>query len=140
MSDTDRTILELEGKVNDLEAAYRRLHEDWQIADQSNDDLRETLGLTVATVSAQLHKYGKAVGEMALMKEVARVINSEMPALCPKLQIEQPWDVTVTIVLEGIVAFDEADAVAAVRCGHHDVDVANALQHDDITVSAVPSA
>ena len=73
------------------------------------------------------------------MKEAARVINSAMPALCPKLQTEQPWDVTVTIVLEGVVAFDEADAVAAVRCGHHDVDVANALQHDDVTISAVPS-
>lgn len=138
MSDADK-VLDLERQVEEYQDMYGRLHEDWQIADQSNDDLRETLRLTVATVSAQLHKYGKAVGEMALMKEAARVINSEMPALCPKLQIEQPWDVTVTIVLEGIVGFDEDDVVGAVLCGHHDVAVANALQHDDITVSAVPS-
>ena len=139
MSDADK-VLKLEGEVEELQEMYRRLHEDWQIADQSNEDLRETLRLTVATVSAQLHDYGKTVGEAALMKEVAGVINSEMPALCPRLQTERSWDVAITVHVEGVVAFDEADAEAAVRQGHHDADVVNALQHDDVRVAVFPSA
>ena len=139
MSDVDK-VLDLERQLEEYKGMYQRLHEDWQEADQSNADLRETLRLTVATVSAQLYEYGKDVGYETVMKEVATVINSEMPPFCPKLQTEQPWDVTVTIVVEGVVAFDEADALAAVLCGHHDADVVEALRHDDITVSAVPSA
>ena len=134
MNDTDKA-LDLERQVEDLKDMYKRVHDDWQAADQSNYDLRETLKSTVQTVSAKLHHYGKTVGETALIKEAVKAINSELPTLCPPLPTEQLWDVTVTIVVPGIVAFDQTGAEAAVRKGN----VAHALQRNDMTVSAALS-
>ena len=132
VNDTDRA-LELERQVEELKDMYKRVHDDWQVADQSNYDLRETLKSTVETVSAQLHQYGETVGETALIEEAVKAINSELPTLCPPLRTKQSFDVTVTIVVPGIVAFDQTEAETAVRKGH----VANALQYDDNrTVSA----
>ena len=136
MNDTDRA-LELERQVEELKGMYKRVHDDWQVADQSNYALRETLKSTVETVSAQLHQYGETVGETALIEEAVKAINSELPTLCPPLRTKQSWDVTVTIVVSDILAFDQTEAETLVCEGHYDVDVSNALlNNDNMTVSA----
>jgi len=138
VNDTDRA-LELERQVEELKDMYKRVHDDWQEADRSNYALRETLKSTVETVSAKLHQYGQTVGETALIEEAVKAINSELPTLCPPLRTKQSFDVTVTIVVPGIVAFDQTEAETLVCEGHYDSDVANALLHNDMTVSAALS-